>query len=453
VSYPVGMLAAVLLACRRDDGPPPVTRPDPVGEPLLEFEGERPRNVLFLSFDTTRRDHLDPWATDGVVRTDFLAATFAQGVTLEDHVQCSNWTYASTSCTLRGRNMEETGFYPKLFEGAREPLPDGQPTLARRLADAGYDTALLSPNEWLSPVWNNAQGYTEVVDLASGDARSVLSRSLVELRERWESPSPWLVHVHFMDPHAAYVLHEGYTDEIDALPPYPGNLDEFGAHYRTVKRWPRLPPEQQAALALQLEARYTGELRYLDDRIAEWWSTVESEGYLDDTLVVFWNDHGEQFFEHGRQTHALDLHAEENDGFAVFWAKNLPAQRWDGPTHAIDLVPTVLDALGLPAGEDPELPGYVLGTAPASRPRFAASVARLGPLVSVIQDGQKLIFDLQDGELEQFDRNRDRVEARDVYDPADPTAAALWRLLETRVELLGPLAEEWDQRDPRHPPR
>lgn len=443
-----------LAGCRPDDPPPLVTRPDPVGAPFLSFEGEPPKNLLFLSFDTTRRDHLDPWATDGVPRTDFLAARVAEGVALDDHTQCSNWTYASTSCTLRGRNMEETGFYPKLLERARAPLPDGQPTIARRLADAGYDTLLLSSNEWLSPVWNNAQGYAEAMDLRTGDGRATLSAALVALRERWSQPAPWFVHVHLMDPHAAYALHEGYTEEIDALPPIPWNLDEFGAHYRTIDRWPQLSPEAREVLLAHLEARYTAEIRYLDDRLAEWWETVDAEGYLDDTLVVFWNDHGEQMFEHGRQTHALNLHAEENDAFLVFWAKNLVPGRWEGPTHATDLAPTVLDALGMPADGDPELPGYVLGTAPPDRPRFAASVARLGPLVSVVQDGRKLIYDLDDGTLVMNDRTRDRAEARDVYDPEDPRAAALWRLLETRVDLLAPLAEEWEVvRRPKDPPR
>ncbi len=442
------------LACTREPGPPPEVRPDPVGEPALVFAGDvRPRNLLFVSFDTTRRDHLDPWATDGVPRADFLTARFQEGVMLDDHVQCSNWTFASTSCTLRGRNLEETGFYPKLFAPARKPLPAGQPTIARRLSDEGFDTVLLSSNEWLSPTWNNAEGYDEFVEVASGDSRTVLAAALVELRERWNTGDPWFVHVHVVDPHPNYELHEGYTAEIDELPAVPWDLDSFDGHYRTMRRWPEMSAQQRAELLAQLEARYTGEIRYLDDQLEQWWATISSERYLDDTLVVFWNDHGEQFFEHGRQTHALDLHAEENDAFAVFWAPGLEPLRWTGPTHSVDVVPTVLDAFGYAAEGDPELPGYVLGTAPSSRPRFAASVARLGPLVSVLQDGKKLVYDLDDGELELFDRNRDRVEARDLYDPEHPDAARLWRLLETRVDLLAPLAGEWDVRDPRHPPR
>jgi arylsulfatase A-like enzyme len=443
------------FACREEPRPPE-DRPAPVGEPALEFaDGRRPRDLLFLSFDTTRRDHVEPWSTDGVVRADFLASKFAGGVTLDDHVQCSNWTYASTSCTLRGRLMEETGFYPKLGEATRKPLPDGQPTLARRLAAEGWDTVMMSPNEWLSPTWNNAQGYAEFLDLPSGDARSVLARALVELRERWDLEAPWFVHVHFMEPHPPYVLHEGYTDEIDALPPAPASwkLDEFGDHYRTTGRWKELDPEERRLLERHLEARYTAEIRYLDDQLEAWWATIEAEGYLDDTLVVLWNDHGEQFFEHREQAHAHHLIGAENDGFAAFLAPDLTPARWTPPTHSVDLVPTVLDAMGLPAEGDPELPGYVLGTAPPDRPRFAATVAREGPLVSVILDDRKLMYDLEQGRLELYDRRTDRGELTNVYDPDHPMAARLWSYLEPRASLLEPLVPEFDvRRRPKDPP-
>ena len=104
------------------------------------------------------------------------------------------------------------------------------------------------------------------------------------------------------------------------------------------------------------------------------------------------------------------------------------------PTHGVDVVPTVLDALGLSAN-DPTLSGYVLGAAPDDRPRFGMSVARAGVLQSVTRDDRKLIFDW-DGHVTAFDRRRDRYEAEDVFDAGSAQDRALWDLLLPHVVAM-----------------
>ena len=167
---------------------------------------------------------------------------------------------------------------------------------------------------------------------------------------------------------------------------------------------------------------------------------AEALGLLDDTLVVLWNDHGEQFWEHGFQSHAYTLYREENDGFAIFWAKNIVPGAWTGPTSSIDIAPTLMRLL---TGEvPPPMTGYPLGEAPDDRARFAFAVARLGPVQSVRHGSMKMTFSWLGEAPRVFDLAADPGETVDVYDPADPRTLALWEQLLPRLALAEPLVPE-----------
>jgi arylsulfatase A-like enzyme len=434
-----------LLACHAPTSPPDtVTEPGGHSSPTdtagttdgpLAFSGPRPKNLLMISIDTTRRDHFGTYSS--TVYTPWFADFMGGAVTLDDHQQCSDWTYASTSCTLLGRYHEENGFAPELRAGT-QPFPDGQVTLARRLHDHGYWSTLLSPNSWLGTKWNNAQGYDDPSPPGTGRAREVLELGRRRVQDAIaQGHDRWFLHVHLMEPHAPYVPPAAYyEDELVGVPPLPEgwNLDSQDEHYAIANRWPALTTEEQALLERHLRARYHGELRFLDEQVAEQMALFDEAGLLDDALVVVWTDHGEQFYERGRQSHAWFLNAEENDAVLLFWAKNLAPLRWTEPTHAVDLVPTVLDALGY-STNDPTLSGHVLGAAPPGRPRFGMSVARGGVLQSVTVDDRKLVFDW-DGRVTAWDRAADRSETVDVFDAQAPADLERWNLLLPHVLAL-----------------
>lgn len=430
---------SALAACTGKD--PVIERTPPEGEPAMILD-RQPRNLLVISIDTTRRDHVDHFATDGIVRTPFLSSLMESGVVLDDHVQCSDWTYASTSCTHRGQLMEETGFYPKLAFDTRSPLPKHQGTLATRLGQMGFHSALVSSNDWLSDSWNNVEGIDEFERRLTGNTGELMDAGIDILR-RWKSSGDdrrWYLQVHLVEPHPPYTPPPSYSP----YPDVPGwDLDTQQGQYDVTDQWPDMTDDQRDLLVNVLESRYSGELHYMDDQLAVRWQVLRDEGFLDDTLVAIWNDHGEQFFEHGDQSHAYALNAEENDAFLAFVGDMVHPLRWTGPTHAVDYVPTVLDALGDDVSTEENLPGYVLGTAPAGRPRFAATAARNGPIVSVIDGDWKMAFDLKTGVVGMWNRKKDPAELQDLFDPDDPEAQHLWELLAPRAELLHPLCPEF----------
>ncbi|MEQ1504335.1 MAG: sulfatase-like hydrolase/transferase [Myxococcota bacterium] len=404
------------IACTTAVEPPAVS-------PLVF--GDRPRDVLMVSIDTLRRDALDPrLAPEGA---PFLAGLAADGVWLDDLTQCSDWTFASTSCTLDGRYPETAGFVPQLDLDARAPLPDGRDTLAVRLRDAGYHTILVSTNVWLSDVWNNAQGYDDVS--WGGRAASANLEAGAALLAA-SGADPWLLHVHLGEPHAPYTPPDAYLADEAALPPVPYDLTTTDGLYAATELWPSMSEAERALLEAHLRVRYAGEIRYLDDQLAAWWSDASDAGLLDDALVVVWSDHGEQFWEHGAQSHAYGLAAEENDAIGILWARGLAPTTWTAPVAAVDWVPTILDALDLPA--DGPLDGFALGRAPADRPRFASTAGRAGVAVSVEQHGWKLIVGF-DGSARLYDRTTDPAELVDRYRPDEPHVAGLWAMLAPRI--------------------
>ena len=167
--------------------------------------------------------------------------------------------------------------------------------------------------------------------------------------------------------------------------------------------WYEAQGVQRSLIQGYIEEQYAGEVHYLDDRLAEFWDELQTQGDLDSTLVTLWTDHGEQMQEHGHWGHNLDLYGEEVDAVWFVWSQDLAPHVFDTPSTHADIAPTLLDMMGL----DP-LPstGRVLGAAEV--PLFSvAHPAQALPAVAVEIQGRKLVHEWGEEEL-FFDRRSER---------------------------------------------
>ena len=111
----------------------------------------------------------------------------------------------------------------------------------------------------------------------------------------------------------------------------------------------------------QLVALYDGNLSVADAAVGQVLQALKSAGRFDDALIVITSDHGEAFMEHGRQGHNTTLFDEM---LHVPLMVRLPEGRRPEPVEldrlasVLDIVPTVLGIVGLPAR--PEVGGLDL---------------------------------------------------------------------------------------------
>jgi arylsulfatase A-like enzyme len=99
-------------------------------------------------------------------------------------------------------------------------------------------------------------------------------------------------------------------------------------------------------------SRYAGEVSYMDHHIGRLLDDLRRRGILDNALLVVTSDHGEVLsptaehpYNHGWTTYQADVRA-----VGIFRLPNAErgGTRLDLPTASIDILPTVLNYLGLP---------------------------------------------------------------------------------------------------------
>ena len=183
----------------------------------------------------------------------------------------------------------------------------------------------------------------DVPDEAYYDGR-VANRAVEALRALKRKEEPFFLAVGFWKPHTPFNAPKKYWDMYDReTVPVPSHLE---------------PPENIPEIALT-SSRYDGrskpeELRemhhghlaaitYLDTQIGKVLDVVDSLGLREDTIIVFWSDHGLHLGEHGltRKTTAFELDA------AVPMIIAMPDQRSGQKTPALvellDVYPTLIE--------------------------------------------------------------------------------------------------------------
>ena len=437
------MLALLgLIACASDGGGDgdTDTTPRTVIEGTPAFYDYRPKNVLAISMDTFRRDYVERYGGDKDI-APYIGELADEGFVMDHHHSCSNWTHAGMLCALNGVDNVDFGYPPWLSD----TLPDltARPTISSTFRDLGYRTILVTSNSWLTR-FNIQYGYDLVLHKSEHavDVWDYARNSLTDLQvsDPESGDKPWFVHIHVKEPHVSYNPPQRYLADLDDLPPIDYDLAQSEGHYLVINDlWEGLSEDEKALVTEHMLVRYRGEMQYLDDQLEEILRDADDKGLLDDTLVVFWTDHGEQFWEHGDQSHAYSLYREENDSIFLLWAKNIVPGTWAGKTTHIDILPTVMTALGYTVPKN--FTGMPAGTAPADRPIFAETIARHGTLLSVIQGDDELIYGFN-GKKELYDLAADPTETKNIYDPKSPTVIALWKLLQPKVDAMYKIVPE-----------
>jgi arylsulfatase A-like enzyme len=316
-----------------------------ISDPILCGAGEASRpNVILCTIETTRRDHLSIYGYERQT-CPFLQKLAAESVVFERAYVNSSWTKPSIGSFL-------SGLYPSQHGATKllSTLDDGAILLPELLRKEGYATAAFCAARAVSdPAFNYDQGFDAFAD-ESATGFAGLSREALAWLDAGR-PRPFFLWLHLLEPHEPYDAPGGFRDVFD--PAYAGPLRaERWLSKHTLRRMSLEPADIE-----YVRARYDGELLYVDGGIEGLVEQLKQRGLWDNALVVVSADHGEELYDHGDWGHGHTLYPEL---LGVPLMVKLPRQQHGGTRVAglasgVDIVPTVLAAVGLP------VPGHLPG--------------------------------------------------------------------------------------------
>jgi arylsulfatase A-like enzyme/Flp pilus assembly protein TadD len=376
------------------------------------------RNVLLISIDTLRADHVSSYGFPRPT-TPNIDAVAREGVVFRN-------AYSPVPATLPAHSSMLTGTLPP-WHGVRDNLharlPDSSLTLAEILRPRGFATAAVVSSFVLDRRFNLSQGFDRY------DDRFEAVHKIHDLSERkgdetarhateWLSAhgsQPFFLFVHFYDPHDPYE-----------------------------------PPEPFASQ--WADDKYSGEIAFADHCAGQVLDKLKQLQLDDSTLVVITGDHGEMLGEHGELNHGFFVYESALKVPLVFRVPRAKtARQVDQAVSLIDIVPTVAALVGAPAlkeaqGRDlsPLFAGGGGGAGTGGRPLYAETVTPTRyygttSLLGVIMDGWKYI---ETARPELYDLRRDPAEATNLVgtEPAraDRLGKELKAILVAARQTAGP---------------
>jgi arylsulfatase A-like enzyme/Flp pilus assembly protein TadD len=366
-------------------------------------------NVVMITLDTLRSDRLSCYGSKKV-DTPNIDAFAAEGVRFTNAA-------SAVPLTLPAHATIMTGLYPP-GHGVRENvgyvLDERYPTLAELLGKGGWATGGFVSAFVLDRQWGIGRGFDRYFDefdlrgLGASNAANMGSvqrdgADTVAAAVRWldDRPAgrPFFLWLHLYDPHEPYTPKEPFAS-----------------------RHPGQP--------------YDGEVAYTDSLVGTFRRALVDRGLLDDALVVVTSDHGEGLGDHGEDFHGFFVYdTTVHAALIVRPPAGAGGERVvDRPVSHVDLLPTILELVGLPVPENlhgRSLAALMAGRDPAwDRPVYSESLYPLlhygwAPLRALRTDRYKLIdaprAELYD--LAQDPAEEDNLHARDPNRANDLTAA------------------------------
>jgi arylsulfatase A-like enzyme len=384
----------------------------------------RPLNLILIMVDTLRADHLGYHGYSHATspRLDSLAE---DSVVFLRHTGHASRTGPSVATLFTGLHSRSHGVVNPLSHfDAKGTLDADRLTLAEILSEEGYRCAGFTANPNVSERFGFSQGF-ERYQLLRWEKAEALNRAALAWIEGWaaeaEPRSPFCLYLHYIDPHSPYEAPAPFVKKFAPLD-YRGRIT--GAHRQLDKVVAERLKLDDADL-LQLRALYDAEIGYLDSQLGVLLVTLEAKGLLDESLVVFVSDHGEEFLDHDSVLHGYTLYEEQLRIPLMIRHPELPARRVSRLSRQVDVLPTLLELLGIAIPEPVQ--GESLATAMKAEqspdvgdeaPVFAEGSLRAVKTVALdsytrgdwklietrVPEARRQLFNLRDDPQERHDR-------------------------------------------------
>ncbi len=274
------------------------------------------KNVLLITIDTTRADRIGCYGHKKA-RTPNLDRLASQGVLFSQARATAPLTLPSHASLLSGTYGVHHGVKLNNYR-----VPERLEMLPERLKEEGYSTGAVVGAIVLDSRFGLDQGfdfYDNVPSSREGKNLGHSQRSASQVGQAARSwlakqESPFFLWCHFFDPHFPYA-----------------------------------PPEELGGPGDD----YDREITYVDLEIGRLLSDIDSMSQAQETLIIVVADHGEDLGDHGEMSHGFFLYdSVMRIPLLISLPGELPAGTVvDDDVSGTDLVPTVLELLGLPVGD------------------------------------------------------------------------------------------------------
>lgn len=336
-----------------------------MGRKRLVKMRKRP-NVLLVVVDAVRARNLGCYGHSRPTspNIDDLAR---KGILFEDAYSCTNVTDASLTTISSGKYPLSHGILRHgqrvKKENIRKLSKRGIRFLRQILRAKGYTTLAVDwLGRWHRRGYDYYSGFISYIKPISFPFRKV-DRSLILLSRRYarlkKSSSideahlvtaqaksliskyrnrDFFLFVHYWDTHAPYAPPKNFYRKI-------GDQDA-GRIIKGIVN-PMSWREREWRTQEQI-ARYDAAIRYVDHEIGKLVEYLETQGILDQTLIILTADHGESFTEHGLVFTHLGLYDVTIHVPLIMRHPMFPRnKRIKGFIQHFDILPTVLDFLGI----------------------------------------------------------------------------------------------------------
>ncbi len=308
--------------------------------PALPLRGRSgPANVLLITIDTLRADHLGAWGYPAATSAA-IDAVAASGVRFANATTPVPTTAPALASMLTGVHLEGHRVAENLGE-----LPADVFSMAESFAAAGYATAGFYANAAVENGFD--QGFSVYRPFLPTDDKGV------DAATAWlaDAPSPWFLWIHFKDPHGPYRSWPASYSEKLALPWRPQwdwhlPVSRYNSGYGLIPAYQELRGITRVGDYVR---RYDGEIVGTDRQVGALLDFLGESGMDSSTLIVLTADHGESlgednyYFQHGHQLNEASLHVP-----LLLRHPDLPAAKTvSTPVSLVDVFPTVAELVGI----------------------------------------------------------------------------------------------------------
>jgi len=310
--------------------------------------GERPLcercNVVLISFDTVRADHLGTYGYERPTSPN-VDALAAKSIVFDRAISQAPWTLPAHGSML-------SGLYPSRLGVLRYPatrsLPDKNPVLPEIFRAAGYATAGFTGGGFVSGHYGFDRGFD------SYETRGRRFEHNLDATIDWldeHKSKPFFLFVHGYDAHRPY-----YSKPADKKALGLGeSVDSEQGRFCLSDDRAKPEPERLEKIVRY----YDASIHHGDRAIGVLLDTLEQMKLMDNTIILLTSDHGEEFFEHGNCDHVRFLYEESVHVPYIVYVPRLATK----PSHKEGLIPasisvsrTLLDVVGI----EHAMPGVTL---------------------------------------------------------------------------------------------